>query len=85
MTLAARHGILIKTAVSFSDGGKDMENEQRSLFQQAKWITRSPWIEWRTENDPERFPPSPYLARSFEVKKPPQKAVLHIAGLGQAA
>lgn len=62
-----------------------MENEQLSLFKQAKWITRSPWIEWRTENDPERFPPSPYIARSFEVKKPPQKAVLHIAGLGQAA
>ena len=62
-----------------------MNKVQDSIFQDAKWITRSPWIQWRTEDNPELFPPSPYIARSFVIDKALKKATLSIAGLGQAA
>lgn len=55
------------------------------MFENAKWITRSPWIRWGIENNPELFPPSPYITRSFVIEKQLDKAMLHIAGLGQAA
>lgn len=55
------------------------------MFENAKWITRTPWIKWDFAKDPAELPPSPYLARTFTVKKPLKTATLHIVGLGQAA
>ena len=55
------------------------------MFENAKWITRTPWIKWDFAKDPALLPPSPYLARAFVVEKPLASAVLNIVGLGQAA
>lgn len=55
------------------------------MFENAKWITRTPSVRWGFEDDPAKLPPSPYLARTFTVKKPLKTATLSAAGLGQAA
>lgn len=40
------------------------------MFENAKWITRTPSVRWGFEEDPAKLPPSPYLARSFTVQSP---------------
>lgn len=55
------------------------------MLENAKWITRTPITRWGFEEDPAKLPPSPYIARSFTVKKPLRAAELAVAGLGQAA
>ena len=54
------------------------------MFENAKWITRKPWIEWRMPSY-EELPPAPYLTKSFDVEKDVASAVLNIVAYGQGA
>lgn len=55
------------------------------MFENAKWITRYPWVEWSINDDPILNPPSPYMTRDFSINSEVLSAVLNICGLGQAA
>ena len=54
------------------------------MFENAKWITRTPWLEWRMPSY-EELPPAPYLTKSFDVEKGVASAVLNIVAYGQGA
>ena len=54
------------------------------MFENAKWITRKPWLEWRMPSYDE-LPPAPYLTKSFDVEKDVASAVLNIVAYGQGA
>ncbi|MBP3600381.1 MAG: family 78 glycoside hydrolase catalytic domain, partial [Clostridia bacterium] len=54
------------------------------MFENAKWITRTPWIQWRMPSY-EELPPAPYLTKSFDVEKAVASAVLNIVAYGQGA
>jgi alpha-L-rhamnosidase len=54
------------------------------MLNNAKWITRNPWVEWCLEYNPELFPPASYLAKTFTVKKGLKSAKFDAVGLGQA-
>ena len=54
------------------------------MFENAKWITRKPWLEWRMLSY-EELPPAPYLTKSFDVEKDVASAVLNIVAYGQGA
>lgn len=55
------------------------------MFEQAKWITRNPWIEWGYTDDPWKNLPSPWIARTFFVKDAVERVTVYVCGLGQAA
>ena len=52
------------------------------MFENAKWITRTPWRQWRMPSY-EELPPAPYLTKSFDVEKAVDLAVLNIVAYGQ--
>lgn len=54
------------------------------MFENAKWITRTPWRQWRMPSY-EELPPAPYLTKSFDVEKAVASAVLNIVAYGQGA
>lgn len=54
------------------------------MFENAKWITRKPWIVWRIIPEWE-LSHAPYLVKSFDVAKKVSSAVLNIVGYGQGA
>lgn len=54
------------------------------MFENAKWITRTPWNVWRMP-DYSELPPAPLLTKDFAVEKPLKKAVLNIVAYGQGA
>lgn len=54
------------------------------MFENSKWITRKPWLQWRMPSY-EELPPAPYLTKSFNVDKPMASAVLNIVAYGQGA
>ena len=54
------------------------------MFENAKWITRTPWRVWRMPSY-EELPPAPYLTKSFDVEKAIDLAVLNIVAYGQGA
>ena len=54
------------------------------MFENAKWIAKNVWINWNFPGIDD-MPPSPYLAKTFELKEKPQKAILNVCALGQGA
>lgn len=54
------------------------------MFENAKWIAKNVYRNW---NGPsvDKLPPSPYIAKTFEICEKPKKAVLNICALGQGA
>ena len=54
------------------------------MFENAKWITRTPLREWRMP-DTKELPPAPYLTKSFCIEKSVASATLNIVAYGQGA
>ena len=54
------------------------------MFENAKWITRTPCRVWRMPSY-EELSPAPYLTKSFDVEKAVDLAVLNIVAYGQGA
>ena len=54
------------------------------MFENARWIAKKVWKNWKGPSA-DKMPPSPYVAKSFELQDKPMKAILNICALGQGA
>lgn len=54
------------------------------MFENARWIARNVWKNWKGPSV-ENMPPSPFIAKTFELDDAPKSAVLNICALGQGA
>ena len=54
------------------------------MFEKAKWIAKNVWDSW-SEPPIDNLPPSPYIARSFDISDKISEATLNICALGQGA
>ncbi len=54
------------------------------MFENAKWIAKNVYRNWHGPQADE-MPPSPYIAKTFELSEKPKSAVLNICALGQGA